>query len=144
MPGSIFNARHDPSLRNDHQLPLNFSSLFRSSERLSEQLLILPLPPPNHGRNSLPLSAETPFPPALRPGGLGTVPVPIARAATASSICAHQPFLPLFVLPSRSRAASCNVCGATCILTSASSNLFRVTSVCGPYIFRCSGPSHFL
>lgn len=78
---------------------------------------------PNHGRNRLPLSAETPFPPTLRSSSLSTVPVPTAQAATASFICAYQPFLCLFTLPSRSRAASCNIFCATGILTSASSNL---------------------
>lgn len=83
----------------------------------------LPLPTSHRGTKSALLPTGIPCPPSPCPSSLCTVPVPITQAATSSSIWACQPFLCLFTLPSRSRAASCHVFWATCILISASSNL---------------------
>lgn len=103
----------------------------------------------NRGRKSVLLSTEIPFPPSLYPGSLCTVSIPITQTATSSFIWACQPFPWLFTLPPRSRAASCHIFWATCILISAWSNLclwwaFSMSCLSANRIFPCSCSSHFL
>lgn len=127
--------------------PLCFSAQWVPSDLAAHS----PHPPPlwTRGIKSALLPAEIPWPPSPCRSSLCTVPVPIAQTATSSFIWACQPFLCLFTLPSRSRAASCHVFWATCILISASSNLsllwaFSMSCLSANSIFPCSRPSHFL
>lgn len=83
---------------------------------LSEQPLILPLVPQTMEET---VSHYLQKHPSLHPAPQQSQhsPCPHHPAATASFICAEQPFLCLSTLPSRARAASCNIFCATCILT---------------------------